>query len=351
MTTIAVDASWLQEHGAGIQQYTEHLLSACAAAYPDDRILQCNPSAARLDLATLRVPYGRSLPMRLLHHRLLLPRALRRAGVDWYFAPNFVTYASLPPGCRLALLIPDTAYLRHPEWCDAAHAAALREQVPRCLEKAAAVITISTGVADALRDAYPAYRGALTVIEPAVSVPPPAADDDTATLGRLGLQRGDFVLGVGTREPRKDWPLAVAGFCAYRNSGGSVGHLVIAGGEGWGDDAQRQPRGEGVVLAGTVSEAEKWALYRNAAAYLSTSHYEGYGMPLAEAIACGLPAAAVPAGGATGTLTGHFTPITARTPEAVATALHECLRQQRREPPTLRTWMQAAAELRQVLHR
>lgn len=348
MTTIAVDASWLQERATGIQQYTEHLLGAYAAAYPDDRLLLCNPSAARLNLATLQVPYGRSLPLRLLHHRLLLPRALRRAGADWYFAPNFVTYASLPSPCRLLLLLPDLAYLHHPEWCAAAHAAALREQVPRCLARAAAVITISTEVAAAVRAAYPAYRHPLQVIEPAVNVPP-ATQDDATILARLGVTRGQYLLGVGTREPRKDWPLAVAGFQTYRESGGSIGHFVIAGGEGWGEEEQRQPRGAGVILAGAVGEAEKWMLYRNAAAYLSTSRYEGYGMPLAEALACGLPAAATLSGGATGTLAGRYTPIADRTPAAVAVALHDCLRQPRREQPVLRTWTQAAAELRQVL--
>jgi len=348
---IGVDASWLRPLGAGIQQYTVNLLAAYAAAFPDDSLTLCNAPelpAALAGCAQRNVPHGPSLPLRLLHNRLLMPLVARQ--FDWFIAPNFVTFSSLPASCRLALLIPDLAYRRYPELCDAAHAAILREQVPRCLARAALVLTISPTVVTEIRNAYPDYHGEVRMVEPAMTVPP-AADDDRGIVTKLGLDGMPFLLGVGTREPRKDWPLAVAGFAEYRRRSGRAVKLVIAGSEGWGGAEHRQPTGDGVLLAGAVSEAEKWALYRAAHGYLTTSVYEGYGMPLAEALATGLPAAATDCGGSSAMPAPGLVRIAARSASAVADALLALDALERPcPPPTVSIWPMAAQELHDALH-
>ena len=107
---------------------------------------------------------------------------------------------------------------------------------------------------------------------------------------RYQLQR-PFVLGVGTLEPRKDWPLLMDAF--QRAGPDLAGHqLVIAGGAGWGlapIAAAARTAGEQVRLLGFVPDADLPALYSLADAFAYPSVYEGFGLPPLEAMACATP--------------------------------------------------------------
>ncbi len=91
---------------------------------------------------------------------------------------------------------------------------------------------------------------------------------------------GDYVLAVGTLEPRKNLPRAIE---AARLAGVE---LRIVGAAGWGGV---EASGEGVCWLGRVGDAELAALYRGARCLVYPSLYEGFGIPVAEAMACGTP--------------------------------------------------------------
>ncbi len=107
---------------------------------------------------------------------------------------------------------------------------------------------------------------------------------------RYGLHR-PFVLGVGTLEPRKDWPLLVD---AFERAGPALANhqLVIAGGAGWDlapIAAAAEAAGERVRLLGFVPDDDLPALYSLADAFAYPSVYEGFGLPPLEAMACATP--------------------------------------------------------------
>jgi glycosyltransferase involved in cell wall biosynthesis len=122
----------------------------------------------------------------------------------------------------------------------------------------------------------------------------PVADPAALRALRARYNLGDapFVLAVGTVQPRKNYPLLVR---AFRRVADRHPHrLVIAGGKGWMPEAllaeiDRQGLGDRVVLTGFVDDADLPALYSSADLHAFPSLYEGFGLPLLEAMACGTP--------------------------------------------------------------
>ena len=108
----------------------------------------------------------------------------------------------------------------------------------------------------------------------------------------LDLAPGGYFLSVGTQEPRKNLATLLSAYIDCCGHGRAERPLVVVGPQGWGDlklpagtDALR--RSGSVRFLGYVSERVMHALYANAAAFLYPSLYEGFGMPVAEAMAAG----------------------------------------------------------------
>jgi glycosyltransferase involved in cell wall biosynthesis len=156
------------------------------------------------------------------------------------------------------------------------------------LEQAAAVLVISERTRQDLLDCYP-VRG----LEQRVSVVPLgfSAPDTKGSLPP-GLEPG-FILAVGTIEPRKNYPRLLAAYRQLRSRAGAP-PLVIAGRPGWayGNTLDRIRTEPGVRYLGHVDEATLGALYESAGVLAFPSLYEGFGLPLLEAMARGLPAVA-----------------------------------------------------------
>lgn len=126
----------------------------------------------------------------------------------------------------------------------------------------------------------------LGVPEERIVVAYPGVDQRFRPDGERTDLDGPYVLGVSTLEPRKNLPALVAAFQALRRRRPEL-TLALAGIAGW----EREPlAGEGVRVLGFVSDEELARLYRGAAAFAYSSRFEGFGLPVVEALASGTPA-------------------------------------------------------------
>jgi glycosyltransferase involved in cell wall biosynthesis len=118
-----------------------------------------------------------------------------------------------------------------------------------------------------------------------------AAPDVAATaalLRRVGIS-GEFLLTVGTLEPRKNVDRLVRAFERVRGSLPGPWPLVIVGPEGWGHEPTRRPETGGIVFTGAVSDPVLAGLYQQARAFAYVPLTEGYGLPPLEAMRMGTP--------------------------------------------------------------
>ena len=191
-------------------------------------------------------------------------------------------------GSRLVVTVHDVAWRRHPDattrrgrrW----HEAALR----RARDCGAALVVSSRFVASDLT-ALGIDAGRITVVPGGtdhLAEPDPAAT--AALLQRVGVS-GDFLLTVGTLEPRKNLDRLVRAYTRLRPSLPAPWPLVIVGPTGWGHEHERIAETEGVRFTGAVSDGVLADLYRRARAFAYVPLTEGYGLPPLEAMRSGTP--------------------------------------------------------------
>jgi len=199
----------------------------------------------------------------------LLPRCARAVGADVLHCPTF--RAPLRAGVPTVVTVHDLAVLREPSHFRRWSSAYGRALVPRVLRAAARVIAVSAFTA---REAIELAG----VPEERVRVIPNAAAEPFSPEGPAA--EGDYVLAVGTLEPRKNLERLVE---AAR---GADVELRVVGARGWGGV---EVGGEGVHWLGEVGDDELARLYRGAVCLAYPSLYEGFGLPVLEAMRCGTP--------------------------------------------------------------
>lgn len=329
---IGLDATPLLGRLTGVGTYAMALLEQLPSVAPDDELVATALTFRGRDRLAGLLPAGvasraRPVPARLL--RTLwgapgrLPVEALTGPLDVFHATNFV----LPPTRRAAgvLTVHDLTYLRHPATVAAA-SRAYRELVPLGIRRAAVVCTPSRAVADQLADAYavPPDRLAVTPlgVDPAwASTPVP----DAIWLQRHGLPT-DYVLAVGTLEPRKNLATLVGAYRLLHQRGVELPALVLVGDEGWGDrlDLAALPDGL-VVLTGHLPSDDLRRVVAGARLLVFPSLDEGFGLPPLEALACGVPVLASDLPVTREVLGDAVAFCDARGPEGLAEAVHRAL--------------------------
>lgn len=221
-----------------------------------------------------------------------MPIAARRLGARAYHTQY--TLSPLAPGGITT--IHDVSFLIGPQWFQPRDRILLSRLVPGSARRARRVITVSeTSKRDIVR--------LLGVPEEKVVVTPNGVDErfhpvpTGEALGRIKKYgvAPPYILTVGTRWPRKNMGLAIE--AAARLPAEVPHRLVVTGKRGWGMEEWEHGPHDRVQFTGYVQDEDMPALYSAADLYLCPSHYEGFGLPVVEAMACGT-AVLTSAGGA-----------------------------------------------------
>lgn len=289
----------LEQRRAGVSLYTANLVRALIARDAFTHTLFLNALGRRIpddvppETGGVRHAFTR-YPNKLLNFSMSAFGAPTLeslcGGADAVYLPNLNFAATKKP---YAVTVHDLSFIRYPRCFSAkqrAWHAAVRPE--RLVAKAAKVIAVSEHTKIDVTETFGVDPDRIDVVSPAVG--PEYVRASNAAIADVrakhGLGDAPFILYLGTLEPRKNVRRLID---AYGRADVDA-DLVIAGGRGWLDDdvfraATRSPKRAGIRFLGYVDEADKPALYSAAELFTYPSHYEGFGMPPLEAMACGTP--------------------------------------------------------------
>lgn len=278
MIRIGVDARPLTVPTFGIGRYTEEVLKRMLMLGPDHHwFLYADRPLPGLWPKNVTVrQYAKHRPtLSLLRTQVGYSFWAWRDQLDVFWSPRH--HLPLLGMVPKVLTVHDIVWKKFPETMQAANLWVERRLMPASLKQAIKVITISNATKqDLILE--------LGVPENIIEVTHLAADVGTPANAAREIETSYFFF-VGTNEPRKNLQRLVAAHKKYREMGGEH-HLVIAGGAGWGEGIEPH---DGVTILGYVEEARLDGLIRNSVALVLPSIYEGFGIPLVEAIKRDVP--------------------------------------------------------------
>ncbi|MCB9420619.1 MAG: glycosyltransferase family 4 protein [Ardenticatenaceae bacterium] len=303
---IGIDITSAITQGGGIGRYTRELIRALVDLDSDNeyRFFSARqPAVLPVADPVLTAPHViyRPAPLdeRWLYRfwyrlRLPLPVQLVTGKLDLFHSPDFV----LPPvsgRIPTLLTVHDLSFVHSPDTFPAQLVSYLNRVVPWSVQRATHVLADSLATKQDLMDVWQVPAEKITVLY--CGVHPmfrPITDKDVLTAVRRQYNLGDasYILCVGTVQPRKNYQMLIR---AFRPVADQYPHnLIIAGGKGWLYDEMmaevaRQGLNGRVRFIGFVDDADLPALYSGADLLAMPSLYEGFGLPLLEAMACGVP--------------------------------------------------------------
>jgi glycosyltransferase involved in cell wall biosynthesis len=284
---LAYDGSSLAQGLSGVGYYTRRLLDELAARALDGRL----PAPVVLSNKPVTVPagahlhHGHRFPVRAVWMEAFVPRALEAIGADVAHFTNYTAPLSLDR--PYVVTIHDMSLALLPECSTWKMRLIVPRVLPRVARRARLVLVPSIATRDDVVRLLRVDPGRVRVIPHAA---PRAFAEAPAASAPAGPP---YFLFVGNLEPRKNLARGLRAFARVAPSLPGQ-RFLIAGQPGWKYDdvleELRRPELAGrVEWRGYVAEEDLPALYRHATAFVYPSLYEGFGLPVIEAMACGTP--------------------------------------------------------------
>ncbi len=331
---IGIDYTSAATQGAGIGRYTRELMRALLAMPAPHTYSLFYARRQRIDHSNFQLPTSNlhHLPfhdkwlMRLWQRfRLPIPVELIVGKVDLFHSPDFTLPPTLP-GVPTLLTVHDLSFVRDPDSAWPSLRAFLNKAVPRSVQRATHVLADSLATKNDLIELFGTPAEKITVLYSGVEARFAPVRDQVEidrVCAKYHLPR-PFILSVGTLQPRKNYARLIEAFAELikhperspsgaKSKDASVGdgasfdstsfrsgrltsdyYLVITGGKGWMyESIFEQVKSLGlenrVHFPGFVDDADLPTLYSAANLFAYVSLYEGFGLPLLEAMACGTP--------------------------------------------------------------
>jgi glycosyltransferase involved in cell wall biosynthesis len=312
---IAIDGTSLcardGSYGAGIEHYSWSIVNAMICLGAGHRFFIFVPpvfsSVRRAQLESIgdhvRVVRSPARRASFFSRHILLPLHVAFYRPDVFFSPM----GQIPLGWfgPSVVTVHDLAIYDHPEWFPDGQDFSTRLLVPRSFKRATKIIAVSDATRRAIQKYFPITEGKVQVVGEGVDVEEAyrvlgGTQDDNR---RFPFDR-DFVLSLGTIEPRKNLVRAAQAFDEFLRGHpeqASSVRLIIAGKKGWKTAEieqeisrvnlawKHEDRAGVIQTLGSVTEEEKWQLLARATCLLFPSFDEGFGLPVLEAMAVGTP--------------------------------------------------------------
>lgn len=288
---------------AGVGHYTYHLVRSLLSHDKENEYVlffghqRPNPfvELERPNVTIKRFPFARYkkfLPFSYSH--LLIAAVIKQARLDVFHAPANTLPLSYTG--RSVITVHDLAIYKHPKWFPG-QVFSTKVLVPQSLKKANRIIAVSQSTATDIQQLFKVPEGKIEVIPEGVEIEFLDLKDKNIDVRRkFGLGK-HYLVYVGTLEPRKNLERLVTVFGKLRQSLSGPYRdiqLALAGAPGYRSDQLKKTIAANkltryVRLLGYVTQNEKYRLIQNARAFVFPSLYEGFGLPVLEAMALGTP--------------------------------------------------------------
>ncbi|OGS03928.1 MAG: hypothetical protein A2204_03215 [Elusimicrobia bacterium RIFOXYA1_FULL_47_7] len=299
---IGINARYLQKRSTGIENYLKNIIAklkdtdksnSYTLFFGNDRQV---PDYALGGNFTHDVPDMRtdSQLKRVLWEHFYLPKQLKKLKIDVFHEPSFIS--PFFKSCPTIITVYDLAYLFCPDCYTFRNRAYLGAMLSRSVSTSEYIIAISENTKSDILKHFRVPDNKVKVIYCGVNELFKKTND-TLKVDSIRKKYGitkDYILNVSLISPRKNLIALMQAFKNARQSGRIDAQLVIAGGKGWLYEkiiayAKSSGFENDIIFTGYVTDDELLHLYNGARLFAFPSVYEGFGLPLLEAMACGCP--------------------------------------------------------------
>jgi len=292
---IGIDCRTVEGDRTGLGVYTENLVDNLLEDYSTDNNYSLYFSRVESRTSKWRhqsQQYVLKAPLTNLWTHISLPLHLRKHPVDIYHFPNFIVPIVFP--YKTVVTIHDLNFLRFPKSFTLRTYLALATQIRLSAQKADAIIAVSESTKLDIVEMLKIPEKKVTVIYNGVNErfkSPQKQMDVKVIKQKYGLD--NYILCVGSIVPQKNLVRLLNAFALLKKSN-TIYQLAIVGGSAWKSEAvlkeiKRLNLSREVIMTGYVSDDDLPLIYSGATVFVYPSLYEGFGLPVLEAMACGTP--------------------------------------------------------------